>query len=113
MSWPAPSTARQRSASPSCAMPRSAPCSTTAAFSRSRWVEPQSSLMFSPSGWAPMVMTSAPARATASGRAVPGGAGAVLLVHGLDPVLQLVGELVAAAREELDAVVRHGVVARG
>ncbi|GAA4948462.1 hypothetical protein GCM10023238_13460 [Streptomyces heliomycini] len=48
-----------------------------------------------------------------AGRAVPGGAGAVLLVHGLDPVLQLVGELVTAAGEELDAVVRHGVVARG
>ncbi len=47
------------------------------------------------------------------GRPVPRGAGAVLLVDGLDPVLQLVGELVPAAGEELDAVVGHGVVARG
>ncbi len=37
----------------------------------------------------------------------------VRLVHRLDLVLQLVGELVTAAGEELDAVVRHGVVARG
>jgi hypothetical protein len=48
-----------------------------------------------------------------AGRAVPGSAGAVLLVDALDPVLQLVGELVPAAGEELDAVVGHGVVARG
>ena len=39
-SSPSASTARQRSASPSWAMPRSAPCSTTAARSGSRWVEP-------------------------------------------------------------------------
>lgn len=37
----------------------------------------------------------------------------MLLVDLLDTVLQLVGELVAAAREELDAVVRHRVVAGG
>ncbi len=48
-----------------------------------------------------------------AGGPVPGSAGAVLLVDGLDAVLQLVGELVAAAREELDAVVGHGVVAGG
>ncbi len=48
-----------------------------------------------------------------TGRAVPGGTGAVLGVDGLDAVLQLVGELVAAAGEELDAVVGHGVVAGG
>lgn len=48
-----------------------------------------------------------------AGRAVPGGAGAVVGVDGLDAVLQLVGELVAAAGEELDAVVGHGVVAGG
>ncbi len=48
-----------------------------------------------------------------TGRPVPRGAGAVLLVDGLDPVLQLVGELVTTTGEELDAVVGHGVVARG
>ncbi len=48
-----------------------------------------------------------------AGRAVPRRTGAVLLVDRLDPVLQLVGELVAAAREELDAVVGHRVVAGG
>lgn len=37
----------------------------------------------------------------------------MLLVGRLDAVLQLVGELVAAAREELDAVVGHRVVAGG
>ncbi len=58
----------------------------------------------------PEVPHAAHARA---GRPVPGRPGAVLLVHGLDAVLQLVGELVTAAGEELDAVVRHGVVAGG
>ncbi len=48
-----------------------------------------------------------------AGGPVPGSTGAVLLVGRLDAVLQLVGELVAAAREELDAVVGHGVVAGG
>ncbi len=45
------------------------------------------------------------ARRTLPRLAVP-----VRVVDRLDPVLQLVGEFVAAAREELDAVVRHGVV---
>ncbi|CAM5321215.1 Pantothenate kinase [Streptomyces badius] len=67
-SSPAASTARQRSASPSCAMPRSAPCSTTAARSSSRWVEPQPSLMLRPSGSAPMVTTWAPAARTRPAR---------------------------------------------
>lgn len=48
-----------------------------------------------------------------AGRAGPRFTGAVLLVDRLDAVLQLVGEFVPAAGEELDAVVRHGVVARG
>ncbi len=48
-----------------------------------------------------------------AGRTVPGGAGAVLVVDGLDAVLELVGELVAAAGEELDAVVGHRIVAGG
>ncbi|CAM5321146.1 hypothetical protein SBADM41S_10722 [Streptomyces badius] len=48
-----------------------------------------------------------------AGRAVPWLTVAVLLVDRLDPVLQLVGELVAATREELDAVVGHRVVAGG
>ncbi len=60
----------------------------------------------------PLVVVADAADAGA-GRAVPGGAGAVLGVDGLDAVLQLVGELVAAAGEELDAVVGHGVVAGG
>ncbi len=46
-------------------------------------------------------------------RPVPRGTGAVLLVDGLDTLLQLVVELVPAAGEELDPVVGHGVVARG
>ncbi len=53
-----------------------------------------------------------PAHAGAGGTG-PRLAGAVLLVDRLDAVLQLVGELVAAAGEELDTVVRHGVVAGG
>lgn len=48
-----------------------------------------------------------------TGGPVPGRPGAVLLVHALDPVLQIIGELVPAAGEELDAVVGHGVVAGG
>lgn len=142
-------------------MPRSAPCSTTAALSSPRWVEPQPSLMLRPSGSAPMVTTWAAGAGeglgrdvgggavglveddlqtvetvredshevgdvglealvvvtdpadTGTGRTLPGSTGAVLLVHGLDLVLEVVGELVAAAREELDAVVGHGVVAGG
>ena len=42
-------------------MPASAPCLVTSARSTSRWVEPQPSLMFSPSGSAPIAITSAPA----------------------------------------------------
>ena len=155
-SLPASSTARQRSASPSWAMPRSAPCSTTAACSCSRWVEPTPSLMFSPSGSAPITTMSAPAARKTSGEqplAAPWaqsrttfrpsrryGQGlqqvhdvAVLGVgEALDPsdvcaggpqprpghflldrVLDLVGQLVAAAGEELDAVVRGRVVRGG
>jgi hypothetical protein len=48
-----------------------------------------------------------------AGRPVPEGARAVLAVDGLDAVLELVGQLVTATGEELDAVVGHGVVARG
>ena len=55
------STARQRSASPSCAMPRSARWCTTAAARVSRWVEPTPSLMLRPSGSAPITVTRAPA----------------------------------------------------
>lgn len=47
------------------------------------------------------------------GGPVPRRTGPVLLVDRLDPVLQLVGELVPAAGEELDPVVGHGVVAGG
>ena len=43
-----------------------------------------------------------------AGRTVP-----VLTEHGLDVVLLAVGQLETAAREELDAVVGHGVVRRG
>ncbi|CAM5290842.1 hypothetical protein SRIMM317S_00494 [Streptomyces rimosus subsp. rimosus] len=50
---------------------------------------------------------------TGAGRPVPRLAGAVRPVRTLDAVLQLVGELVAAAGEELDAVVGHRVVAGG
>ena len=64
---PVASTARQRSASPSCAIPASAPCLVTAADRASRCVEPQSALMFSPSGSAPIAITSAPARRSSSG----------------------------------------------
>ena len=58
MSWspstrsPVASAARHRSASPSSAKPASALCSTTARCRSSRWVDPQPSLMFSPSGLA-------------------------------------------------------------
>lgn len=46
-------------------------------------------------------------------RPVPRRPGAVLLVDGLDALLQLVVELVPTAGEELDAVVGHGVVTGG
>ncbi|SKY98806.1 Uncharacterised protein [Mycobacteroides abscessus subsp. abscessus] len=59
--------ARQRSASPSNAMPRSAPCSSTAACNFSMCVEPQSALMLMPSGSAWMVVTVAPALANTCG----------------------------------------------
>ena len=62
-------TARHRSASPSWAMPRSAPCRSTAARNGSRWVDPQPSLMLSPSGAAWIAMTSAPASRYAAGAA--------------------------------------------
>src|SRR6201747_277001 len=47
---PSPAIARHRSASPSCAMPRSAWFSSTAARSTSRWVEPTPALMLGLSG---------------------------------------------------------------
>ncbi len=155
-SLPSWSTARQRSASPSCAMPRSAPWSRTACLSGPRWVEPTPSLMLRPSGSAPMTSTSAPASLKTCGRTAAGGAvGAVQYhlqtveavregaqqVHDvavlgvgealdashlaadraegllgellLDGVLDVVGQLLAAAGEELDAVVRRRVVGGG
>ena len=89
-----------------------APC----ASSRTTF-SPSSRFGSTPMRWAtywskPSVVVRDPADAGA-GRPVPGLAGAVLLVDRLDPVLELVVELVAAAGEELDAVVRHGVVAGG
>ena len=51
---PRRSTARQRSASPSNAMPQSASAASTAAATAPRCVEPTRSLMFRPSGSAPM-----------------------------------------------------------
>ena len=48
---------------------RRAPCSTTAAWSGARWVEPQPSLMLRPSGSAPITTTSAPAARSAIGAA--------------------------------------------
>ena len=59
---PFASTAKQRSASPSCAIPRSAPFAFTAAIKFSIWVDPQFSLMFQPVGLAEIAITSAPAR---------------------------------------------------
>ncbi len=49
------------------------------------------------------------AHAADAGPGRPGGSG---VEQGLDPVLLLVGQLDAAGREELDAVVRHGIVRR-
>ena len=54
---PVASTARQRSASPSRAIPRSAPCSSTAERRASMWVEPALRLMLVPSGSAWIRMT--------------------------------------------------------
>ena len=51
---PFSSTARQRSASPSKAKPTSSPSSRTSFCRLARWVEPQSTLMFNPSGRALM-----------------------------------------------------------
>ena len=65
------STARQRSASPSWAMPRSAPCSSDRGAAAARGAcEPQPSLMLSPSGSAWITTTSAPACRYAVGRDV-------------------------------------------
>ena len=62
MTSPFSSTHRQRSASPSCAMPMSAPSASTVFCSDSRCVEPQASLMLTPSGSAWITCTSAPRR---------------------------------------------------
>src|SRR3954454_14736195 len=69
-SSPSAVTARQRSASPSCARPRSAPVSRTAAISGSRCVDPMPSLMFQPSGRSPIACTVAPAWRYTSGAMV-------------------------------------------
>src|ERR687886_1257881 len=68
-SWPPASTARHRSASPSWAIPASAPAATTASLSGPRCVEPYPSLMLRPSGSAPITTTSAPASRSARGAA--------------------------------------------
>ena len=57
---PFSSPAWRRSESPSCAIPRFALCSATAACSFSGWVEPTPSLMLVPSGLTAGAMTSAP-----------------------------------------------------
>ena len=54
MRAPVSSTARQRSASPSKAMPMSYPPAFTMAARESMWVEPHFSLIFTPSGSALM-----------------------------------------------------------
>ena len=59
-SSPLSSTARQRSASPSNATPRSKPFSRTYFPSTSMWVEPQLSLMLTPFGLSFKMVTSAP-----------------------------------------------------
>ena len=64
---PSAFTATHRSASPSCAMPRSASCSFNASRSGSRCSDPQPSLMLCPSGSALMTTTVAPAARYASG----------------------------------------------
>ena len=66
---PAASTARQRSASPSNAMPQAAPGSRTAAATASRCVEPTPALMLRPSGATPMKSTETPSRANSAGAA--------------------------------------------
>src|SRR6185503_20152828 len=69
------STARQRSASPSKAMPASAASSRTRPASASRWVEPTPRLMLRPSGWAPIIVSrswpSARSTGPATGVAAP------------------------------------------
>ncbi len=55
-----------RSASPSCAMPTSAPVSATSARNGSRWVEPHCTLMSVPSKSSLIDTTSAPRRRSAS-----------------------------------------------
>ena len=61
------STATSRSASPSSARPTSAPLATTAAPTRSGWVDPQPSLMLVPSGSRAMASTVAPRRSRTRG----------------------------------------------
>src|SRR5665213_944564 len=128
MTDPSAATARQRSASPSCATPTSAPFATTAADNRSRWVEPHASLMLRPSGSLPIAMTVEPVRnggddvvdvavgcvwvVVHSSDAGPDRALPLLEQACLDRVFEFVGKLVATTRKELDAVVRHRVVAR-
>ena len=66
-SSPFSSTASIRSPSPSNAIPRSKPPSTTVRCRSARSVAPQPTLMLWPSGASPIACTSAPQRANASG----------------------------------------------
>ncbi len=94
---PLASTARQRSASPSCASPRSAPWDTTADCSASMCVDPQPSLMFSPLGSALIAMTFAPAARYARGAAA--GRGAVRAVDDDGQFVEPGGERLAGVAQ--------------
>ena len=103
-----PSTARHRSASPSWAMPMSAPCSRTVSASGPRWVEPTPSLMFQPSGSQPMACTVAPARRYTSGAACRRGA-----VGAVDDDPQAGERLVDGGQDVAGVVLRRARAGRG
>ena len=109
---PSASTARQRSASPSWARPRSAPWDTTACCSASMCVDPQPSLMLSPSGSALIAMTLAPAARYARGAAADAApcaqstttvSSSSRVVSGLADVAQIPVERVVGVDDAADA----------
>jgi hypothetical protein len=68
--WPRLSTSRQRSPSPSKAMPSWAPRATTAAARASRWVEPTPTLMAGPSAGTPIQWMVPPRKSSRAASAV-------------------------------------------
>ena len=110
ISSPFSSAISSRSASPSSAMPRCAPCSTTWAQRYSGTVEPQPRLMLKPSGDTPTGTTVAPSSHSTVGRDAIGRA-----MRAIDDDLQVVEPQAAreAGLRRLDIAAGGVVQARG